>query len=676
MDRIEEGDNKGKLKCSFRNLLNIHRPLVIIDEAHNASSPLSFEVLQRINPSCVIEYTATPETRTSNVLFNVSASELKAEEMIKLPIVLSVQKTWQEAVSDAVRAREKLNEVAKKDREYIRPIVLFQAEKKDREITQQVVLDYLVTQEQIDRTRIAVVTGEQRELDGINLFDPSCKIDFVITVEALKEGWDCSFAYVFCSVANVQSKTSVEQILGRVLRMPYAKRREEADLNKAYAFVSKSSWGDTVQFLHDRLVDMGFDKQEADSFIEQKDFEFGHSQPTYTGFREPEPLKFQVEEKPDLSKFTAEEAASVSIEKTDIGYEIKISGALSQQTEEKLVKAMPREQQAAIKTKIGIHNANVRKLLSPSQKGEIFKVPQLCVWINGELELAEKEILLDAKGWNLLDYPTEFAENEFKLSENGKIYEIDLRGDSLTERLVGTTEQLNLDLVDTGITDLQLSRWLDGKLRQPDIKQEVLLEYCRRVIASFEKRGLAIPTLARAKFLLDKFLQEKIKLYRKDAYNKGYQQLLFAPYAKVEASYNFNFSFDRDDYAPRWFYEGSWQFTKHFYPLIGELENKGEEFECAKAIDENPNVKYWVRNLERQPKAFWLQTSSDKFYPDFVVLLNDGRVLVVEYKGADRVSNDDSKEKNNLGQLWASKSNGTALFIMSSKKSLSEIRSL
>src|SRR5690606_3516649 len=108
---------------------------------------------------------------------------------------------------------------------YIRPIILFQAEEQGREVTKEVLVKYLVEQESIDRTRIAVVTGTQKELDGINLFARDCPIDCVVTVEALKEGWDCSFAYVFCSAATVHSKKDVEQILGRVLRMPYATRR-------------------------------------------------------------------------------------------------------------------------------------------------------------------------------------------------------------------------------------------------------------------------------------------------------------------------------------------------------------------------------------------------------------------------------------------------------------------
>ena len=103
--------------------------------------------------------------------------------------------------------------------------------------------------------------------DDIDLFDPNCPIRYVITVQALKEGWDCSFAYILCSVANTKSVTAVEQLLGRVLRMPYAKSRSQTSLNKAYAHVSSQTWPQAVTQLHDRLINMGFEEQEAEAFI-------------------------------------------------------------------------------------------------------------------------------------------------------------------------------------------------------------------------------------------------------------------------------------------------------------------------------------------------------------------------------------------------------------------------
>ena len=184
LERIEEGDDKGKIKFSFRNLLTLNRPLVIVDEAHNNTSPLSFEVLQRVNTACVVEFTATPAA-DSNVLHNVSATELKAEEMINLPIRLTEHKSWEDALQDSILTRQRLHDLATKDADYIRPIILFQAEEKGREVTKEVLLKHLMEQHGIPRDKIAVVTGDQKELDGINLFTRDCLINFVITVEAL-----------------------------------------------------------------------------------------------------------------------------------------------------------------------------------------------------------------------------------------------------------------------------------------------------------------------------------------------------------------------------------------------------------------------------------------------------------------------------------------------------------
>jgi type III restriction enzyme len=82
----------------------------------------------------------------------------------------------------------------------------------------------------------------------------------------------------------------------------------------------------------------------------------------------------------------------------------------------------------------------------------------------------------------------------------------------------------------------------------------------------------------------------------------------------------------------------------------------------------HPAVKTWVRNLAKKAGAsFSLQTSTDLFYPDFVALLNDGRVLMVEYKGNAYATNDDSVEKRKLGKLWADRSGGNALFLMAER---------
>ena len=180
----------GKVKRSFANLMFWHRPVVIIDEAHNARTPLTYDTFARLNPAALVEMTATPIRKgehRSNVLYHVSAEELKAEQMIKLPIVLQSHPNWQEAVRDALLTRKRLAEEAANEADYLRPILLLQAEDKAGEVTVDVLRQHLLTQEHIPAERIAVATGSQRELDGVNLFDPRCPVEVVITVEALKD---------------------------------------------------------------------------------------------------------------------------------------------------------------------------------------------------------------------------------------------------------------------------------------------------------------------------------------------------------------------------------------------------------------------------------------------------------------------------------------------------------
>ena len=71
----------------------------------------------------------------------------------------------------------------------------------------------------------------------------------------------------------------------------------------------------------------------------------------------------------------------------------------------------------------------------------------------------------------------------------------------------------------------------------------------------------------------------------------------------------------------------------------------GEEVRCAQVIDSLPQVTYWIRNVARHPESFSLPTATNKFYPDFVAQLTDGRLLVVEYKGAHLAEGSDNRRE-------------------------------
>lgn len=671
LPRLETLDGGG-VKFSFANLMHIHRPLMIVDEAHKAMTDLTREMQARINPSAIIEFTATPRLN-SNILHSVTAQELKLEEMIKLPIMLSEHDTWQNAVNGTIAARASLTEEADKDPDYIRPIVLFQAQPKDQEVTVEALKKHLMEVEQIPGDKIAVATGDQRELDGINLFDPKCPIEYVITVEALKEGWDCSFAYAFCSVSRIQSAVDVEQLLGRVLRMPYAKRRKADALNRSYAFLSEPSFGEAARSLADKLVAMGFEEDEACDNIEPAQTSLDADTGLFGPRDKPKPtFKHMVTVTPEVVA-ELRKRDGVSVRDTGGGrIEIAVTGHVDDELEKVIVDTLPEMERKGFAEAVSKYRVDVKDQLSPAEQGETFKVPRLMSEIQGELEFADTDVFMEFHDWSLLNHSSKLGEAEFAIRETARSFEIDLDGNRITYQFAEEAEQLALDVDVEGWTPEALVLWLDRQVRQPDIHQTELLRWLRDLVGHLiNNRGMHIAALMRCKFILTRKVREKLAAIRQQERDGVYQRYLFAPEAKVDVSFEEAFSFKDGMYWDQRRYRGRWKPRKHFLgpdhvPAFDGAEN-GEEFQCAQAIDSLPGLKFWIRNVARHPNSFWLPTATDKFYPDFVVQLEDGRLLVVEYKGAHIAEGPDTAEKRIIGQLWEKKSGGKGRFIVVEK---------
>jgi len=662
----------GGVKFSFANLMHIHRPLMIVDEAHNAVTGLTREMQARVNPSAIVEFTATPR-RNSNILHSVTAQELKLEEMIKLPVVLSEHTTWQNAVSGAIAARARLAAEAGKEADFVRPIVLFQAQPKNQEVTVEALKQHLTEVEQIAEEKIAVATGDQRGLDGIDLFDPKCRIEYVITVEALKEGWDCSFAYVFCSVSRIRSAVDVEQLLGRVLRMPHAKRRKADALNRAYAFLSEPTFGDAARALVDKLVAMGFEEDEALDSIEPAQTALDADTGLFGPRDRPKPtFRHILTATPEtVAGLEAREGVSVR-DAGDGRIEIAVTGRVDGGLEKMIADALPETERPGFAEAVSKYRVDVEDLLSPAERGERFEVPRLMSEIQGELEFADTDAFMEFHDWSLLDHSSKLGEAEFAIRETARSFEIDLDGNRIAYRFADETERLALDVDVEGWTPEALVLWLDRQVRQPDIHQSQLLRWLRDLVDDLiGERGMHIAALMRCKFILARKVREKLAAIRQRERNGVYQRYLFAPDAKVDVSFDRTFSFSDGMYWDQRRYRGRWKPRKHFLgpdrvPDFDGADN-GEELQCAQAIDSLPGLKFWLRNVARHPNSFWLPTATDKFYPDFVAQLQDGRLLVVEYKGAHIADGADTAEKRTVGLLWERRSGGKGLFLVVEK---------
>ena len=248
-------------------------PVVIVDESHHATSKLSKEMLQNFNPSFVLDLTATPKNG-SNIISFVDARQLKAENMVKLPVIVYNRKSQEDVFVSAISLRRKLENEAVEEQKnggrYIRPIVLFQAQPTTYDKIKHTLIDM-----GIPESEIAIKTADRDELKNIDLSSHDCSIRYIITVNALKEGWDCPFAYILATVANRTSSIDVEQILGRILRLPNTRKNKREVLNLSYVITSSNAFYATLDKVVAGLNAAGFTSKDyrIDDYVEQ-DTEF------------------------------------------------------------------------------------------------------------------------------------------------------------------------------------------------------------------------------------------------------------------------------------------------------------------------------------------------------------------------------------------------------------------
>ncbi|MCY3561088.1 MAG: DEAD/DEAH box helicase family protein [bacterium] len=250
------------VKTSLGNTVRVLKPLIILDEGHKAYSAGAKATLEGFNPCMIVELSATP-VKGANVLVEIFGRELNAEEMIKLDLHIRNRTSgdWRSTLLESIEHREHLETEARRHEAesgtYIRPICVIQVERTGREqrkpgfVHTDDVREYLLQHPGIAPEHIAVKTGSTDELKDVDdvggLMSRDCPIRFIITKQALQEGWDCSFAYVLAILTNPASKTGLTQLVGRILRQPYASKTGVPLLDESYVFCFSRRGAEVLQ---------------------------------------------------------------------------------------------------------------------------------------------------------------------------------------------------------------------------------------------------------------------------------------------------------------------------------------------------------------------------------------------------------------------------------------------
>jgi type III restriction enzyme len=257
-----------QIKTSLGNTLKVLKPLVVIDEGHRAYGENARNTVRNFNPSFILELSATPP-EGSNELVKITGRELHEEEMIKLDIHLTNKTSldWKDTMLASFEKQNQLEKLAKEYEEntgeYIRPICLIQVERTGKDqrgsdfIHAEDAKEYLIKQCNVPETHIAIKSSEKDDIEGIDLFSKSCDIRYIITKQALQEGWDCSFAYILTILTNPGSATGITQLVGRILRQPKAIKTKVKELDECYIFTFKPNASTLVREIKNGLEDEG-----------------------------------------------------------------------------------------------------------------------------------------------------------------------------------------------------------------------------------------------------------------------------------------------------------------------------------------------------------------------------------------------------------------------------------
>lgn len=648
--RLEDADESALLQ-----VLNSLNPLVIIDESHHAKSKLSIKMLADFNPCFVLELTATPKDG-SNIISYVDAVQLKRESMVKLPVIVYNRSSQAQVLADAIDLRNKLEELATAQRagsgRYIRPIALFQAEPRGKETstTFQKLRDKLV-EIGIPAKQIAIRTADVNELKNVELLSEDCPIRYIITVNALKEGWDCPFAYILASLANKSSRIDVEQILGRILRLPHTKENKLPALNMSYVLTSSNDFKNTLEGIVRGLNAAGFS---------EKDCRVGTQAPAQPTPPIPQPIQPGLPgvlpgepEEEFLGFDSAQVSQDLNQRQSDSsqGAGTKNANAMiaeAEQIEQSFADAMQENDPDAQDLAWEVKDKMQSFYVNPEFREEVaaLRLPQFVHMIPGSLfaeagmELLEKEVL--SAGFTLKGKSSDI---DFGSADTQMVY-VDVRDQSgVVPRVYkmssadqqAVKEYLAKASPQTRINSCKhiLHRYLskintvdDGELRQ----------YVDRIVQEMTEEQLA--GLEKSPHAYAQKIKDKIEDLLNAHYEQKFNHWLETGQIQCEPLYAFP-----DMIHPA---ESDSMFGGSLY--TGEERMNGLERDLVMELTALPSVRWWHRNIAKSRQSFRINGFINH-YPDLIIMTQRGNIVIAETKG-DHLQNDNSAQKARLGRAW------------------------
>lgn len=637
-------------------LINVIRnlnPVLVVDESHNAETDLSVEMLKALNPCFILDLTATPRNN-SNIISMVPAIELKKHNMVKLPVIVYNHKDKHDVISSALHLQRKLETSAIEEEKvtgrYIRPIVLFQAQSATSD--DNTTFDKLkaeLLKLGIPEEQVKIKTANKNEISGIDLSSKECQVRYIITINALKEGWDCPFAYILASLADKSSPVDVEQILGRVLRQPYVVRHQDTMLNVSYVLTSSAKFNETLQNIVQSLMNSGFsdkdyrqkddmpeaDKQQATTKTLNK-FLFPEDTPEDETI-DAGKINFNPQESPTPSTASVIDTIAGLAEQQNREMEAQINNQPEQSLDNFYAAMGAKVKQYRIRE--GLRD-KAREITLPRfyidvPKNDLFETG------SGQVPLDDTILL---QGFHL-----ERCDKNITFDDvSSDLYKVDLQETRKNEYTPSFTK-IEDRMFKEPLVDYILAKPKDSQLKDLSelvinligdmypIPDSSIRKYVESVFADFSQEQV-VDFLSRKYSYIDK-IKKKIRdladVYAEEQFNT------FVKVGKIIVQPVWKF--------PEMISPGNLgsSIAHSLYEREGAMN--GFEEQAIMELSSLPNIDFWHRNIER--RGFAINGFKSNHFPDFILRTKSGKVVLLETKG-DHLDGTDSKAKCRLGNQW------------------------
>jgi len=669
--RIKRGSEYiGMNKSYFDHLASLDDLVILMDESHHYRAERGMQVINELNPVLGIELTATPKTETGgtklfkNVVYQYGLGLAMEDGFVKEPAVATRKDFDPSRYSQEELDRIKLEDGIRIHEDTKVALEIYARDEKCRLVKPFVLV---VTRDTDHASKVKALIQSQAFFDGrysgkvmeihsnqrgeekeeniqqlLTLEEPDNKIEIVIHVNMLKEGWDVTNLYTIIPLRTSASETLTEQTIGRGLRLPYGKRTGHDKVDKLTIIA------------HDNFQRIIEEANKPGSIIKQKNI-IEIDPGSFEGTKEVVVAKSAFEEKLAEEKKTVE-AMPESREKQQAGLKLEIRKSIYEAIPQvnNAVKSVAELTTKEIK-EIVVNKVKETILSDPQQHlfaAEIVKeieeayestvsefiqntieIPRIVIQPTDEVDSGFYDFDLDVKNLNFQPVSEEILVRFLQRKENH------------TQTIIGKFG-INADKPE----NLILNELINFPEIDYDSQAELLYKLVGQAITKLKSYLKEEEFINVAKFYKREIAELIYSQMRPHFYcnTKSYEEPKVKPFTKIEehnltkiqadAVHHYSDTITPTSAIPLKVFTG---FKKACHTLY-KFDGKGEK-DFAAILEHDGDVKKWLRPAPKQFKIYW-DHNARLYEPDFVVETDKG-IFLAEIKADNQLQHPEVQEK-------------------------------